>query len=134
MIGDAVKGSANASLTHDLKRLHNRGTNPDRSLLIAFGQISRMCEGLGLVRTIKDRACELFKKVADTKGARGRGTPALCAAVIYIACRCARLQWDSPFSHEKAGACSPCAWPKTQDAFMLHILMLPALAIAFIAR
>ena len=96
-----VKGNANASLTYDLQRLHNRNTSPDKSLLIAFGQLSRMCEVLGLSRTIKDWACELVKKVADTtEGARGRGTPALCAAVIYIACRCARLHLDLPCSHE----------------------------------
>ena len=99
MIGDAVTGSANASLTHDLQRLTTATPSRPKFANSIWTDL-RMCDGLGLVRTIKDRACELFKTVADTKGARGRGTPALCAAVIYIACRCARLHLDLPCSHE----------------------------------
>nr|GEV06965.1 transcription initiation factor IIB-2 [Tanacetum cinerariifolium] len=70
-----------------------RRFNPDRSLILAFKTISTMCDRLGLVATIKDRANEIFKKVEDhKKSSRGRNQDATLAACLYIACR----QEDKP--------------------------------------
>ena len=54
----------NSALTNSLQRLHTRsGGGSDRSLSTAFRAIGVICDKLGLVRIIKDRACELYKKV-----------------------------------------------------------------------
>ena len=41
------------------------------------------------MKSIQDRACEVFKQISESKSIRGRGLAAVCAAVVYIACRCA---------------------------------------------
>jgi len=87
VIGDATKGTGNAALTQAIRRAQDRGGNPDRGLLVAFGHIGRLCTALGLVKSIQDRACEVFKKFSESKSIRGRGLAAVCAAVVYIACR-----------------------------------------------
>ncbi|GKB46933.1 transcription initiation factor IIB-2 [Tanacetum coccineum] len=70
-----------------------RWSNPDRGLILAFKTIASMCDRLGLVATIKDRANEIFKKVEDQKkSSRGRKQDATLAACLYIACR----QEDKP--------------------------------------
>ncbi|GJS91659.1 transcription initiation factor IIB-2 [Tanacetum coccineum] len=109
-------------LSSSLGRWQNRGSNPDRSLILAFKTIATMCDRivlvmsekwknydfalkldsfrkallihdqLGLVATIKDRANEIFKKVEDQKSSRGRNQDAILAACLYIACR----QEDKP--------------------------------------
>ncbi|CAL5430985.1 unnamed protein product [Camellia sinensis] len=90
-------------LSSSLGRWQNRGSNPDRSLILAFKTIATMSDrygpvwflrrcGLGLVATIKDRANEIFKKVEDQKSSRGRNQDAILAACLYIACR----QEDKP--------------------------------------
>ena len=92
-IGLATKGTGNATLTKALQRAHTRGSNPDQSLLKAFSHISRLCDALGLNKACKDKACELFKRAWESKGIRGKGTSAVCAAAVYVACRCA---WRDP--------------------------------------
>jgi transcription initiation factor TFIIB len=51
-----------------------------------------MADRLGLVPTIKDRANELFRDIAELKSIRGRSASAIHAACLYIACR----QEDKP--------------------------------------
>ncbi|KAK3027774.1 hypothetical protein RJ639_041134 [Escallonia herrerae] len=79
-------------LSSSLGRWQNRGSNPDRSLILAFKTIATMSDRLGLVATIKDRANEIYKKVEDQKSSRGRNQDAILAACLYIACR----QEDKP--------------------------------------
>ncbi|PON64553.1 TFIIB transcription factor [Trema orientale] len=70
-----------------LGRLQNRGSDPDRGLILSFKTIATMCDRLGLVATIKDRANEIYKRVEDQKSSKGRNQDALLAACIFIACR-----------------------------------------------
>jgi transcription initiation factor TFIIB len=83
---------AQGDFMSSLGRWQNRGSNPDRSLIIAFRSIGTMADRLGLVSTIKDRANEIYKKVEDLKSIRGRSQDAILAACLYIACR----QEDKP--------------------------------------
>ncbi|KAL8489508.1 hypothetical protein ACS0TY_025427 [Phlomoides rotata] len=85
-------GTTSDFLTMSLGRWQNRGSNPDRSLILAFKSIATMSDRLGLVATIKDRANEIYKKVEDQKSSRGRNQDAILAACLYIACR----QEDKP--------------------------------------
>ncbi|KAL5719966.1 Transcription initiation factor IIB-2 [Ranunculus cassubicifolius] len=85
-------GSTGDFLSSSLGRWQNRGSNPDRSLILAFKTIATMSDRLNLVATIKDRANEIYKKVEDQKSIRGRNQDAILAACLYIACR----QEDKP--------------------------------------
>ncbi|KAH0721767.1 transcription initiation factor IIB-2 [Solanum lycopersicum] len=85
-------GTTSDFLTSSLGRWQNRGSNADRSLILAFKAIGVMSDRLGLVATIKDRANEIYKKVEDQKSSRGRNQDAILAACLYIACR----QEDKP--------------------------------------
>ncbi|XP_052477069.1 transcription initiation factor IIB-2 isoform X1 [Gossypium raimondii] len=85
-------GASGEFLSSSLGRWQNRGSNPDRGLIVAFKTIATMSDRLGLVATIKDRANEIYKKVEDQKSSRGRNQDALLAACLYIACR----QEDKP--------------------------------------
>ncbi|CAN1173369.1 Transcription initiation factor IIB-2 [Linum perenne] len=85
-------GASGDFLSSSLGRWQNRGSNPDRGLILAFKTIATMSDRLGLVATIKDRANEIFKRVEDQKSSRGRNQDALLAACLYIACR----QEDKP--------------------------------------
>lgn len=85
-------GTTSDFLTSSLGRWQNRGSNPDRTLILAFKTMTTMSDRLGLVATIKDRANEIYKKVEDQKSSRGRNQDAILAACLYIACR----QEDKP--------------------------------------
>ncbi|KAK9278943.1 hypothetical protein L1049_028525 [Liquidambar formosana] len=92
LLGDAAlstviskpNGASADFISSSLGRWQNRGSNADRSLIQAFKSIAIM---LGLVTTIKDRACEIYKKVEDQKPLRGRNQDAILAACLYISCR-----------------------------------------------
>ena len=90
-----------------LKRAHARaGGGEERALVDGFRRVARLADDLGLVRAVKDRACELYKHVVDSqKGLRGRGAAAISAAVVYIACR----QEGAPRTFKEIVAAAPDA-------------------------
>ncbi|KAK9930704.1 hypothetical protein M0R45_027733 [Rubus argutus] len=49
------------------EHLRGRNRDPDRGLILAFKTIDTMCDRLGLVATIKDRANEIYKTLEDEK-------------------------------------------------------------------
>ncbi|WMV52760.1 hypothetical protein MTR67_046145 [Solanum verrucosum] len=98
-------GTTSDFLTSSLGRWQNRGSNADRSLILAFKAIGVMSDRgtpdphlwdyTGYVvggGGVKDRANEIYKKVEDQKSSRGRNQDAILAACLYIACR----QEDKP--------------------------------------
>ena len=84
-IGASDKGMN--ALTQNLKRTLAQGSNPDRSLTTGFKRIAKLCDNLGLVRGIYDRACELFKKVTEGQMVKGRSASSIIPAVVFLACR-----------------------------------------------
>ena len=90
-----------------LKRAHARAAGgEERTLVDGFRRVSRLADDLGLVASVKDRACSLYKDVVDSaKGVRGRGAAAIAAAVIYIACR----QEGAPRTFKEIVAAAPDA-------------------------
>ncbi|PRQ21659.1 putative transcription factor TFIIB [Rosa chinensis] len=69
----------------EVLRAPNR--DPDRGLIMAFKTIETMCDRLGLVSTIKNRANEMYKTLEDHRCSKGRNQDALLAACLYIACK-----------------------------------------------
>ncbi|XVF14384.1 hypothetical protein REPUB_Repub09cG0054300 [Reevesia pubescens] len=68
-----------------------RESNLDRTLVKGFGIIGTMADRLGLVTTIKDRACEIYKNVEDSKSCKRKNLNAVLAASLFIACKEIRL-------------------------------------------
>ncbi|KAK1322617.1 Transcription initiation factor IIB [Acorus calamus] len=85
--GKGGKGGDDGDLVSSALGRWRNGHDPNRNLVAAFGSIADMAERLGLVGTIKDRACEIFKRVEDRKSSKGKNQTAVFAACLYIACR-----------------------------------------------
>ena len=85
VIGKADDGKAGIGAA--LSRAAARVDNPDRQLISAFRGITSICDSLGLDSSVKDRACELYKRIIDSKSIKGRNPQAVQAATVYIACR-----------------------------------------------
>ena len=92
-IGASDKGMN--ALTQNLKRTLAQGSNPDRSLTTGFKRIAKLCDNLGLVRGIYDRACELFKKVTEGQMVKGRSASSIIPAVVFLACRHEQMPRES---------------------------------------
>ena len=87
-IGVATKGTGNMTMIRNLQRTAARASDPDHSLKRAYAHINKLCGALGLQKDASSRACEIFKKAAEhPKGLKGKSTSAMCAAVVYVACR-----------------------------------------------
>ncbi|OMO97454.1 Transcription factor TFIIB [Corchorus capsularis] len=79
------KGGGGGPFVGSLNSLNQ--SNSDKGLTEGFKMIENMADNLGVVRTIKDGACEIFKNVEDNKSCRGRNLKATVAATLYIACK-----------------------------------------------
>ena len=87
-IGVATKGTGNMTMIRNLQRTAARQSDPDHSLKRAYAHINKLCGALGLQKDASSRACEIFKKASEhPKGLKGKSTSAMCAAVVYVACR-----------------------------------------------
>ena len=73
-----------------LRKRHDREkyrTKAERNLAEGFGQVKRLCAVLDLPRSVRDRACVIFRTAQDEGLLRGRSIDGLAAASIYAACR-----------------------------------------------
>ncbi len=87
-IGVATKGTGNITMIRNLQRTAARASDPDQGLKRAYAHINKLSSALGLQKDASSRACELYKKAAEhPKGLKGKSTSAMCAAVVYVACR-----------------------------------------------
>ncbi len=82
-------GTGNMSMFRALQRTAARASDPDRSLRKAYAHISKLCSALGLQGDASTLSCEIYKEAAShhAKGLKGKSTAAMCAAVVYAACR-----------------------------------------------
>lgn len=73
-----------------LRREHKRaktGSKADRNRIEGFVDIRRMTSALGLSRSIRDQACQLFRTAQNDDLLRGRSIEAIATACIYAVCR-----------------------------------------------
>ena len=95
-IGRWVDGKGN-SLPHSkrqkfgrLRTQNNRGrwrSRAERNLSHGFGEITRISGALDLPRSIRDRACTLFRTAQRESLLLGRSIEAVATASVYAACR-----------------------------------------------
>lgn len=62
-------------------------SSTDKSLRLAFNELGRLKDKLGLSQPIVEKAAYIFRKAHQRGKLRGRSIPAVMAASIYIACR-----------------------------------------------
>ena len=73
-----------------LRREHKRskvGSTTDRNQIQGFVDIRRMTSALGLSRSIRDQACQLFRTAQTNDLLQGRSIEAIAAACIFATCR-----------------------------------------------
>ena len=73
----------------DLHRAQNKANldKGNKSLLQAYKQIGALCDGWQLPSTVSDTAKHLYKDAEESKLFKGKGTDALIAGCVFLACR-----------------------------------------------
>jgi transcription initiation factor TFIIB len=62
-------------------------TPADRNLILAFNELDRLKDKLGLSDAIIEKTAYIYRKAQEKHLIRGRSTSSILAAAIYIACR-----------------------------------------------
>lgn len=62
-------------------------TPADRNLILAFNELGRVKDKLGLSDAIIEKTAYIYRKAQERRLVRGRSTSSILAAAIYIACR-----------------------------------------------
>lgn len=73
-----------------MRRQHNRAqvrSKIERNRIYAFSEIRRLTAELDLPRSIRERACVLFKSAQEEDLLRGRSLEGFAAAAVYANCR-----------------------------------------------
>ena len=75
--------------SRELNKTQNKVTHTrtDRALVAAYRDINSLGEAMGLPRNIVDTAKQIYRKVEEMKGLRGKAVSAVTATCIFIACR-----------------------------------------------
>jgi len=91
--GNALAGEKRTQLKR-LRREHSRSKRPrtvDRNQVYGLTDIRRLVSALALPRSVRDRACAIFRRAQRDGLFRGRSLEAFAAASVYAACRCLEL-------------------------------------------
>ncbi|QLD90802.1 transcription initiation factor IIB family protein [Natronomonas salina] len=73
-----------------LRREHRRakvGSKADNNRIAGFVDIRRIISALGLSRSVRDQACQLFRTAQDEGLLCGRSIEAMASACVYAVCR-----------------------------------------------
>ena len=75
--------------TKELSRAQNRSNldKGNKALLQAYKQIGALCDGWQLPQTVSDTAKHLYKDADESRLFKGKGTDALIAGCVFLACR-----------------------------------------------
>ncbi|GAB3022179.1 transcription initiation factor IIB [Natronobiforma cellulositropha] len=74
-----------------LRREHGRAqwrSKREQNLAVGLGEVRRITGALGLPKTIREQACQLFRSAQNEDLLRGRSIESMAAASVYGACRC----------------------------------------------
>lgn len=87
--GSSLSGSKRSRFKR-LKKYHKRasvGGKVDRNRISAFVEIKRMISAMGLSKSIRDRACEVFRQAHEEGMLHGSSIENYAAGAVYAACR-----------------------------------------------
>lgn len=121
-----------------LRREHARAKQPqkvDRNQAYGMTDIRRLVSALDLSRSVRDRACTLFREAQNAGLFRGRSLDAFAAACVYAACRCLEL----PRTKAEVEPFARCDRSALRNAFSvlnveLGLEILPLSPTAFVPR
>ena len=84
-LGTSIGKNPDGTYNQTLTRLHNRGANPDRALLQAFGRIGEMADHLGMTSVVKDGACDIYRTVVKPgQPLLGKSQPAMVSFLFQL--------------------------------------------------
>ena len=87
--GRSLSGSKRRKLGR-MRRQHHRAkfdSKAERNRMKAFMEIRRMTSALGLCKSVRTQACQLFRTGQDRGLLRGRSIEAIAAGCVYAVCR-----------------------------------------------
>jgi transcription initiation factor TFIIB len=73
-----------------LRREHKRakvGSTANKNQIAGFVEIRRMTSALGLSRSVRDQACQLYRTAQGADLLQGRSIEAIASACVYAVCR-----------------------------------------------
>jgi len=107
----------------------------DRNRMYAFKEIRRITASLGLAKSVRDRACDLFRSAHDEDLLQGRTLEGFAAACVYAVCRCKGLPWERE-EFKAAANCPPSRVDVAYDVLNqeLGLPARPVTAKAFVPR
>ncbi|AXG06341.1 transcription initiation factor IIB family protein [Haloplanus rubicundus] len=127
--GTLLPGRKNQQLAR-LRREDRRGrwaSKAEQNLAHGLSDVRRMSGVLDLPRSLRDRACQIFRIAAGDGLLLGRSIEAMTAASVYAACRCAGL----PRALEEVTAVATVSHDRVQNAYTVlnRELRLPAMTV-----
>jgi transcription initiation factor TFIIB len=90
---DSTGHTLNSYVSSSMQRLRTWDTRSrsnmsgHRNLMLAFNELGRLTDKLGLTNAIVEKAAYIYRKAEEKQMIRGRSMSAILAAAIYIACR-----------------------------------------------
>ena len=96
-LGTSIGRNPDGTYNQTLTRLHNRGANPDKALIAAFGKINELADHLGVTSVVKDGACDVYRMVVKpgvsiAGNRRTRCSPRVCTSLADRRGRIGRLK------------------------------------------
>mgnify|MGYP000450980807 CR=1 FL=1 len=88
--GNEISGQKRRRLAR-MRREQTRGrwrSKAEQNLAHGLGEVQRLASALDLSETLRDQACQLFRRAQNEDLLRGRSIEAIAAASVYGACRC----------------------------------------------
>lgn len=88
--GNRLPGHKRRQLAR-LRQAHSRGrfaSKRERNLAHGLREVRRIASALGLSESIRDQACDLFRRAQDADLLPGRSIESMAAASVYGICRC----------------------------------------------
>ena len=88
--GNQLAGSKRSRLSR-MRREHSRGrfgSKAERNLAHGLGEVRRTASALGISKSVRNQACQLFCSAQNEDLLRGRSIEAIAAGSVYGTCRC----------------------------------------------
>jgi transcription initiation factor TFIIB len=113
-----------------LRREHRRGRwsgKAEQNLAHGLSEVRRIVGALGLSKSLRDQACQLYRTAASDGLLVGRSIEAMAAASVFAACRCAGL----PRTLDEVGAVAVVGQARVQNAYSVlnRELSLPTVPV-----
>ena len=80
----------NRSQLYRMRKWQRRARMSDvkqRNLSVALQEVSRMCNQLGVPKSVSEHSANIYRRALESNTCRGRSIPSVVAASVYLGCR-----------------------------------------------